>query len=223
MKINDNLIDQAKERYEHLPWVASPMKGVERKMLERNGTEMATKVTSIVRYEEGSKFSSHIHNGGEEFLVLDGVFQDEHGDYPAGTYVRNAPGSEHTPRAENGCMIVVKLGQYQAGDSRSFSVDTNSLPYKEVVGRDQVESIALHEFGDEQVAMERWGSDSEITLENNGGIELVVTQGSFTHQGQVFGRRDWLRLAQATSLQVQAGVDGCQVWIKTGHHTYQMT
>ena len=80
MKINDNLIEQASEYYENLPWVASPMKGVERKMLERNGTEMAAKVTSIVRYEEGSKFSSHIHTGGEEFLVLDGVFQDEQGD-----------------------------------------------------------------------------------------------------------------------------------------------
>jgi quercetin dioxygenase-like cupin family protein len=222
MKINDNLTEQANEHYAHLQWVASPMKGVERKMLERNGTEMAAKVTSIVRYEQGSKFSSHIHSGGEEFLVLDGVFQDQHGDYPAGTYVRNPPGTEHTPRADPGCMIIVKLGQYQAGDNRAFSVDTKQMQYREVAHRKHVESIALHQFANEQVAMERWGRNGEITLENNGGIELLVTQGSFSHQGQVFGQYDWLRLPHGTNLQVQTGVEGCQVWIKTGHHTYQM-
>ena len=40
---------------------------------------------------------THVHGGGEEFLVLEGVFQDEHGDFPAGSYVRNPPQSHHTP------------------------------------------------------------------------------------------------------------------------------
>jgi anti-sigma factor ChrR (cupin superfamily) len=59
-----------------LPWVASPMAGVERRMLDRIGDEVA-RATSIVRYAPGSHFSSHTHGGGEEFLVLEGVFEDE--------------------------------------------------------------------------------------------------------------------------------------------------
>src|SRR5215470_18081295 len=82
-------------------WVPSPMAGVERRMLDRIGDEVA-RATSIVRYAPASHFSRHVHGGGEEFLVLDGVFQDEHGDYPAGAYVRNPPTSAHTPRSEAG-------------------------------------------------------------------------------------------------------------------------
>ena len=222
MIINNELNKQASEHVDQLPWLASPMKGVERKMLERNGAEMAAKVTSIVTYEPGSKFSSHIHTGGEEFLVLDGVFQDEHGDYPAGTYVRNPVGTEHTPSAADGCMILVKLGQYQAGDTRQFSINTLAQEYGKVAGRDHVESMPLHQFGDEQVAMERWGADCSISLENTGGIELLVTEGEFSHQANTFKCHDWLRLPQGQSLEVHTGIEGCQVWIKTGHHLYQM-
>ncbi|HEX4762890.1 MAG TPA: cupin domain-containing protein, partial [Usitatibacter sp.] len=56
-----------------LPWVASPIPGVERRMLDRIGDEVA-RATSIVRYAPESEFSAHTHGGGEEFLVLDGVF-----------------------------------------------------------------------------------------------------------------------------------------------------
>src|ERR1044071_1424911 len=98
-----------------LDWVASPAKGVERRMLFRIGEEKA-RATSIVRYAPGSRFAPHSHPGGEEFLVLEGTFQDESGDFPAGTYVRNAPGSGHAPSALAGCTIFVKLWQFRAGD-----------------------------------------------------------------------------------------------------------
>ena len=77
------------------------MVGVDRRPLDRIGEEVA-RATSIVRYAPGSRFSAHTHGGGEEFIVLDGVFQDEHGDYPPGTYVRNPPGTRHTPGSEPG-------------------------------------------------------------------------------------------------------------------------
>ena len=79
-----------------LDWKPSPMPGVERRMLYRIGEEVA-RATSIVRYAPESQFSPHVHGGGEEFLVLEGVFQDEHGDFPEGSYVRNPPQSRHTP------------------------------------------------------------------------------------------------------------------------------
>jgi anti-sigma factor ChrR (cupin superfamily) len=58
-----------------LPWSPSPLAGVERRMLDRVGDEVA-RATSIVRYEPGSRFSAHTHDLGEEILVLEGTFSD---------------------------------------------------------------------------------------------------------------------------------------------------
>ena len=57
-----------------MPWVDSPVAGVQRRMLDRIGEEVA-RATTVVRYAPGSKFTAHTHNGGEEFIVLEGVFR----------------------------------------------------------------------------------------------------------------------------------------------------
>ena len=108
MQINSDFSSTALVHTEQLAWTPSPMAGVDRRMLDRIGGEMA-RATSIVRYAPGSRFSAHTHSGGEEFVVLDGVFQDEFGDFPTGTYVRNPPTTAHTPGSETGCTIFVKL------------------------------------------------------------------------------------------------------------------
>ena len=111
MKLHADLNRKAVVHAAQLDWLASPIAGVERRMLHRVGQEVA-QATTIVRYAPGSHFSAHTHNGGEEFLVLEGVFQDEHGDYPAGSYIRNPPQSQHTPGSAQGCTIFVKLWQF---------------------------------------------------------------------------------------------------------------
>ena len=108
-----------------IPWVPSPMPGVERRMLDRIGDEVA-RATTIVRFSPGSHFSEHTHGGGEEFFVLEGVFQDQFGNFPAGAYVRNPPTTAHTPSSGPGCTILVKLWQFEPGDRNQFSVDTSS-------------------------------------------------------------------------------------------------
>ena len=95
-------------------WVASPMVGVDRRMLDRLGDEVA-RATTIVRYAPGSAFSPHVHTGGEEFLVLEGVFQDEHGDFPVGTYVRNPPTSQPV-------LSVLKTSTTEANDRQLLSL-----------------------------------------------------------------------------------------------------
>ena len=90
MNLNADFTKRVVVHAASLDWKASPMPGVERRMLDRIGDEVA-RATSIVRYAPESHFSPHVHGGGEEFLVLEGVFQDEHGDFPAGYYVRNPP------------------------------------------------------------------------------------------------------------------------------------
>ena len=89
-------------------WMTSPSSNVWRKPLEREAAGHGH-TTSIVRFEAGSSFPRHEHPLGEEILVLDGVFSDEHGDYGPGTYIRNPPGSTHSPFSREGCELFVKL------------------------------------------------------------------------------------------------------------------
>ena len=126
MEINADFNSPARVHTDALEWQASPMKGVERRMLDRVGGEVA-RATSIVRYASGSAFAEHTHSGGEEFIVLKGTFQDEHGDYPAGTYVRNPVGTHHVPRSDEGCTIFVKLWQFDEADQDQFAIDLNTI------------------------------------------------------------------------------------------------
>jgi quercetin dioxygenase-like cupin family protein len=114
-------------RPEDVAWSASPEPGVDRRRLERDGDEVA-RATSIVRYAPGSRFAAHTHGGGEEILVLEGVFSDEHGDYPAGTYLRNPIGTRHTPFSEPGTTLLVKLRQFDAADTTTLRLNTQSIP-----------------------------------------------------------------------------------------------
>lgn len=90
-------------------WVTSPADGVSRVHLERIAEESGH-VTSFVRFEPGSYFPQHSHPNGEEIFVLEGVFSDEHGEYPAGTWLRSPHMSKHFPRVEEETLIYVKVG-----------------------------------------------------------------------------------------------------------------
>jgi len=120
MELNAKFTEHAIIHSDQLEWSASPLPGVDRRMLDRIGGEVA-RATSIVRYAPGSNFSAHTLTGGEEYIVLEGVFQDEHDDYPEGTYVRNPPTTSHTPRSDTSCTIFVKLWQFDMGDRTQFA------------------------------------------------------------------------------------------------------
>ena len=105
MNVNEDYTKRVTINHHDLPWISSPEVGVERRMLDRVGDEVA-KATSVVRYRAGSKFKTHTHELGEEILVLEGIFSDENGDYPAGTYLMNPPGSSHAPFSEVGCTLL---------------------------------------------------------------------------------------------------------------------
>ena len=134
MRVNADFTKRASVHAGASDWVQSPMPGVERRMLDRIGDEVA-RATSIVRYAPGTAFSPHSHAGGEEFFGLDGTFQDERGDYPAGSYVRNPPSSRHTPRSQAGCTIFVKLYQFDPADRSPVTIDTRLVDAAAPAGR----------------------------------------------------------------------------------------
>jgi len=216
MEINADFSKRAVVHAAQLPWVASPMPGVDRRMLDRIGGEVA-RATSIVRYAVGSHFSPHVHSGGEEFLVLDGVFQDEHGDYPVGSYVRNPPQSRHTPGAEAGCTIFVKLWQFDPADRTLVRIDTAAATPEPVPDRPEVSVVPLFRDDREDVRIEVWAPAAEIVLDVPGGIEVLVLDGGFEEGGETFVPQSWLRLPKGARLQATAGPGGARLWVKSGH------
>ena len=216
MELNADFSQRVAVHAAQLPWTPSPMAGIHRRMLDRIGDEVA-RATSIVRYAPHSHFSPHTHGGGEEFLVLDGVFQDEHGDYPTGSYVRNPPTTRHTPGSEPGCVIFVKLWQFDPDDRTEVRIEAGKTAFKPAPGRPGVEVMPLFQDAREEVRLERWVPEARVELALPQGAEFLVLSGSFEERGESFAEQSWLRLPAKASLQAKVGANGCRVWIKTGH------
>lgn len=213
MELNADFSQPVLIHSEQVDWLASPMPGVDRRMLDRIGDEVA-RATTIVRYAPGSSFSAHTHTGGEEFIVLDGVFQDEHGDYPAGTYVRNPPTTSHTPGSAPGCTIFVKLWQFDMQDRTQFRKDMVAELGPPKQGH---ASTILHQDPRETVSFHALDPGATLTLSDPGGIELLMIEGSAAHANDNLTKGSWLRLPDGQGLNAVAGSDGARIWVKTGH------
>ena len=213
MEINADFTQRVLVHSDELHWQPSPMPGVDRRMLDRIGGEVA-RATSIVRYAPGQSFSAHTHGGGEEFIVLEGVFQDEHGDYPAGTYVRNPPTTSHTPGSEPGCVIFVKLWQFDPEDRNQFRKDMSAELSEACAGQ---RTALLHEDSRETVRIWDLAPGAELEISEPGGLEALVLEGGMTESGDSLRKGSWLRLPEGEALAARAGDRGARVWIKTGH------
>ena len=215
MQINTDLSQKLAIHSGELPWLASPLKGVDRKMLERDGDEVA-RATSIVRYAPKSSFSRHQHDLGEEFLVLEGVFQDEHGQYPAGTYVKNPSGSSHTPFTDTGCTLFVKLRYLDPQDTERVVIDTQSSGWLAgmVPG---LTVLPLSSFGTKNTALVRWAPGTYFNPHRHfGGEEILVIDGVFEDEHGRYPKGVWLR-SPHMSAHKPFSVEGCTILVKTGH------
>ena len=195
-------------------WVPSPSPGVWRKPLAREEAERGH-TTSIVRFDPGSYFSRHEHPLGEEILVLEGTFSDEHGDYGPGTYLRNPPDSGHSPFSENGCVLFVKLDQFSPQDTTPVRVDTRNTQW--LAGQGQLQVMPLHDFGGEHVALVKWPSGERFQPHRHfGGEEILVLSGEFKDEFGSYPAGSWLRSPHMS--QHHPFVDEeTLIWVKVGH------
>ncbi|WP_158808010.1 cupin domain-containing protein [Beijerinckia sp. L45] len=214
MLINDDLTRPAIVHGGQLDWIPSPTPGVDRRMLFRIGEEKA-RATSIVRYAPDSRFPRHVHGGGEEFVVLDGVFQDDHGDYPAGSYIRNPPGSAHAPASKSGCSIFVRLWQFRQ-DDHALVVQSPEQISERPTAQPGVTDAVLFDDGVETVLFATWTADTEVWIANPNGLELLVLQGSFDWDDQIFAPQSWMRLPAGRHVEARSGPHGTRVWLKRG-------
>ncbi len=194
-------------------WLGSPAEGVARMPFDRIGDPERARVTALVRFAPGAAFEAHGHEGGEELLVLEGAFADEHGDYPAGFYLRNPPGSRHAPRTPAGCLIFVKLRQFAPGDAVAVRLDTRAAAWPAA----PVARLALHAHGPEATALERWAPGAAPgTRDYPGGAELFVLEGSLEDEAGDYPAGTWLRLPPGSG-HAPRTAGGCRLYLKTGH------
>lgn len=216
MNLNADFSQRVVQRAEEAEWVASPLPGVTRRMLDRVGAEVA-RATSVVRYAPDSAFSRHVHGGGEEFLVLEGVFSDETGDFPAGWYVRNPPGTAHAPHSRPGCVILVKLWQFAADDLEPVHLDTADAQHWRPATTPGVEVMELHEHRGVRTRLLRVGARVEIPDELlAGGPELYVIGGELREGETRLPAGSWLRCPPTRVPHLHAGEQGAQLYLKTG-------
>ena len=181
-------------------------------MLDRVGEEVA-RATSIVRYAAGCSFERHAHSLGEEYLVLDGVFSDESGHYPPGTYVRNPPGSSHAPFSRDGCRILVKLRQFSREDLSHVVLATADQHY----WSEGSDTLVLHNFESEHVSMRRIGAGKNLQIgPDDGGAELFLVSGAMRFDDVCLLAESWIRLPPGDQLSLTASEDSI-AYLKTGH------
>ncbi|MBL4711061.1 MAG: cupin domain-containing protein [Gammaproteobacteria bacterium] len=172
-------------------WEKSPADGVSRIPLEREAEEHGH-TTSIVKFDPDSFFPPHSHPQGEEVYVLEGVFSDEHGDYPAGTYIRNPPGSHHKPFTREGCTLFVKLDQFQADDDKHIVIKPEDQEWRPGIGNLQV--IALHTHNCESTALVFWPKNEVFQPHTHwGGEEVFVIKGQFIDEYGSYPAGSWIR------------------------------
>ena len=195
-------------------WIKSPSARVLRKPLEREGKESGH-TTSVVQYLPDSKFDEHSHPLGEEIFVLDGMFSDENGDYPAGTYIRNPPGSHHSPFSQEGCVIFVKLNQFDPKDRARVVVETETSPWHS--GHGNLEVMPLHSFGTENVALVKWPKGEKFIPHTHfGGEEIFVLKGEFRDEHGSYPVGTWVRSHHLSKHHPWVEEETI-IFVKTGH------
>ena len=195
-------------------WLDSPSPTVFRKPLERAAAESGH-TTSIVKYQAGASFNSHSHPYGEEILVLEGIFSDEEGDYPAGTYIRNPPGSSHAPFSKEGCVLLVKLNQFDKRDLHKVRINTCTHEWRPGIGGLQV--MPLHEFEHEHIALVKWPAGERFQAHRHfGGEEILVLSGEFRDEHGAYPQYTWLRSPHQSEHFPFVKQDTI-IYVKTGH------
>ncbi len=214
MELNADYDQRVVLNHHDLAWVGSPQAGVQRRMLDRIGDEVA-KATSVVRYEPGAQFDTHLHEFGEEILVLEGIFSDESGDYPAGTYLMNPPGSSHTPRSDSGCLLFVKLRHLGADQQHQEIVNTRSAQWHQgMVPGLTVMPLMQQGAGSTLV---RWAPGTYFNPHRHfGGEEIFVVEGVFEDEHGRYPAGSWIR-SPHLSMHKPFSKEGCTIFVKTGH------
>ena len=215
--LNDDFLQRVTVLPQDYFWRPSPISGVTRMVFDSVGIEHA-RTTCMVRFAPGAAFTAHHHPGGEEFLVIDGMLEDEYGCYPEGTYVRNPIGTSHTPHVgPNGATLFVKLQQFSIEDDVYVQFDTHQQEWLPGVV-EGLEVMPLHEFDQEQTALIRWPAHTQFPKhEHVAGEEVLILEGKLLDEHGEYPAGSWFRNPPGSSHAPFTLEDGALLWVKSGH------
>ncbi len=197
-----------------MEWQPSPTPEVLRKRLDLVGPAEAGRVTSIVQYRPDSAFPAHDHPGGEEILVLEGTFCDEHGAYPTGTYLLNPEGFRHAPFSQVGCVLFVKLRQYLGAEH--IGIDTGAAPWQPG-SHPGWQVLPLYGDGLEEIRLSRLAAGTRLPEhEHRGGEEIFVLEGDLEDGLDRYAEGDWVRFPDGSRHRPHSRT-GCLLYVKRGH------
>lgn len=212
--LNGDLTQRVVVHTRSMDFTPSPSGAVSRKRVHRVGPAEAGQVTSVVRYARGARFPAHDHPGGEEILVLEGVFCDEHGDWPAGTYLLNPEGFRHAPFSREGCLLFVKLRQFRGAEREHVALDWRDLPWADDgPGIDAKRLYRQSGFAD-QMDIERWRAGALRSGFGDGG-EIFVLEGSLQEGDQDYDAGTWLRFPLGSRARLRSDA-GAVLYVKRG-------
>jgi anti-sigma factor ChrR (cupin superfamily) len=213
--INGDLSVRAVADVSKMDWMPSPSGSVWRKRVHLVGPPESGQVTSVVRYEPRSRFPAHDHPGGEEILVLEGVFSDEHGDWPAGTFLLNPEGFRHAPFSEPGCLLFVKLRQFPGRERQHVVIDTHKLAWQP----SPHPAVALKQLYQQDgfsdvTRLERWEPQTDLGIVSyDQGCEIFVLAGEFADEAGAYAAGCWLRLPAGSTHHPKSAA-GCTLYVK---------
>jgi anti-sigma factor ChrR (cupin superfamily) len=219
--INGDLTVRATVDTAHMDWTASPSGTVWRKRVHLVGPPESGQVTSVVRYDANARFPAHDHPDGEEIFVLAGVFSDEHGHWPAGTYLLNPEGFRHAPFSEGGCVLFVKLRQFPGKRRRHVVLDTEAMGWTpgDAPGV-AIKALYAQEGFDDVVVLERFAPDRRLGIRSYpAGAEIYVLDGQFSDEQGSYGSGTWLRFPPGAGHRPKSA-RGCTLYVKRGGLAY---
>jgi len=198
-------------------WLPTPLAGVQRRWLDHQGGT-PVHATSLVRYARGAQAGRHVHDGGEEVLVLEGVLSDETGDHPAGTYLRLPPGSAHAPFSRQGCLLYVKRSRFAPDDQARLRIDTRDPALWQQGGVPGIALLPLHSHGVLRTMLLRSAPNTWFdTHSHPGGEELLVLDGVLSDDLGRYPRHTWVRSPRWSRHAPYTGAEGALSLIKLGH------
>lgn len=204
-----------------MDWQASPSPTVWRKRLDLVDGEFS-RVTSVVRYDPKSAFHAHGHPQGEEILVLAGVFSDEHGDYPAGSFLLNPSGFRHAPFSEEGCIIFVKLCQFPGEGRAHVVIDSNTAEWRAAAPGIEVLPLYSDPAWPEDIALYRLAAGTALPAQAVGataapdGLEIFIVSGRLNDGERRLGGGGWLREPRGIDRSLVAA-EATTLYLKRNH------
>ena len=215
MLINNDLTARAVSFADEARWLPSPVAGIDVRVLEQAGDDTG-RTTSVIRYQPHRRSPFCVHALGEEILVLEGACTDEDGAYPAGTYVRNPPGSGSAPWSDGGCVLFVKRGQFHPEDRERIVTDLRSAEWFPGLSRG-IAVLPLHGFGSERVSLVRWAPETcFVPHQHPAGEEIFVLDGAVEDEEGRYTTGSWLR-SPPGSQHRPFSLEGCLLYAKIGH------